>query len=115
VGVLERVLCPRLVGRDEQLFVLEAGLLAAHRGESQLVALGGEAGMGKTRLTSELADRALRLGWTVLWGACSEAELPVPYLPVVEALGNYLSSQDTARITKSLGAARAAVPAARPG
>ncbi len=100
------MLCPRLVGRDEQLFVLEAGLLAAHRGESRLVALGGEAGMGKTRLASELANRAQRLGWTVLWGACSEAELPVPYLPVVEALGNYLSNQDTARINKSLGAAR---------
>jgi tetratricopeptide (TPR) repeat protein len=106
VGVLERVLCPRLVGRDEQLFVLEAGLLAAHRGESRLVALGGEAGIGKTRLASELANRAQRLSWTVLWGACSEAELPIPYLPVVEALGNYLSSQDTARINKSLGAAR---------
>jgi class 3 adenylate cyclase len=103
---LDRVLCPRLVGRDEQLFALEAGLLAAHRGESRLVALGGEAGMGKTRLASELANRAQRLGWTVLWGACSEAELPVPYLPVMEALGNYLSSQDTVRLAESLGAAR---------
>ena len=104
-GVLERVLCPRLVGRDEQLFALENALLAAHRGETRLVALGGEAGLGKTRLASELAQRAQRLGWTVLWGACSEAELPIPYLPVVEALGNYLSSQDTARVSESLGAA----------
>jgi class 3 adenylate cyclase len=62
--------------------------------------------MGKTRLASELATRAHRLGWTVLWGACSEAELPISYLPVVEALGNYLSSQDTARIGESLGVAR---------
>jgi predicted ATPase len=106
VGVLERVLCPRLVGRDEQLFALEDALLAAHRGETRLVALGGEAGMGKTRLASELAKRAQRLGWTVLWGACSETEFPTPYLPVVEALGNYLSSQDTARVSESLGAAR---------
>ncbi len=104
--MLERVLCPRLVGRDEQLFALEDALLAAHRGESRLVALGGEAGMGKTRLASELVNRAQRLGWTVLWGACSEAELPVPYLAVVEALGNYLSTQDTARIAESLGGAR---------
>ena len=104
--MLERVLCPRLVGRDEQLFALEDALLAAHRGESRLVALGGEAGMGKTRLASELVERAERLGWTVLSGACSEAELPVPYLAVVEALGNYLSIQDTARIGESLGGAR---------
>ncbi len=106
VGVLDRVLCSRLVGRDEELFALEDALLAAHGGETRLVALGGEAGMGKTRLASELATRAQRLGWTVLWGGCSESELPIPYLPVVEALGNYLSGQDTARVSESLGAAR---------
>jgi predicted ATPase/class 3 adenylate cyclase len=104
--VLERALCPTLVGRDEQLFVLEDALLAAHRGESRFIALGGPAGMGKTRLASELARRAQRLQFEVLWGACSEAELPLPYLPLVEALGNYLSRQDTERLSGLLGAAR---------
>jgi predicted ATPase/class 3 adenylate cyclase len=104
--VLDRVLCPRLVGRDEQLFALEDALLAAHRGESRFVALGGEAGLGKTRLATELAKRAQRLGWEVLWGACSEAELSLPYLPLVEALGNFISKQDTDPLAKSLGAAR---------
>src|SRR2546421_10194893 len=102
-SMLERVLCPTLVGRDEQLFVLEDALLAAHRGESRFVALGGEAGMGKTRLARELATRARRLDWQVLWGACSEAELPLPYLPLVEALGNYLSSQDVERLAGAPG------------
>src|ERR671928_708182 len=104
--MLDRVLCPTLVGRDEQLFLLEDALLAAHRGESRFVALGGEAGMGKTRLATELAKRARRLDWEVLWGACSEAELPLPYLPLVEALGNYLSRQDVERLAGLLGAAR---------
>src|ERR671927_44888 len=104
--MLDRVLCPTLVGRDEQLFLLEDALLAAHRGESRFVALGGEAGMGKTRLATELARRARRLDWEALWGACSEAELPLPYLPLVEALGNYLSRQDAERLAASLGAAR---------
>jgi len=58
VGVLDRVLCPRLVGREGPPFALEDALLAAHRGESRLVALGGEAGPGKTRLASELAKGA---------------------------------------------------------
>ena len=31
--MLERALCPTLVGRDEQLFVLEDALLSAHRHE----------------------------------------------------------------------------------
>src|ERR1044071_2592707 len=102
----ERVLCPSLIGREDQLFVLEDALLAAHRGESRFVALGGEAGMGKTRLAREVAKRAPRLGWGVLWGACSEAELPLPYLPIVEALGNYLSLQDVERLAGLLGPAR---------
>jgi class 3 adenylate cyclase len=100
------MLCPRLVGRDEQLFVLEDALLAAHGGESRFVAVGGEAGIGKTRLATELARRAQRLGWAVLWGACSEAELPLPYLPLVEALGNYISLQGAQRVGNELGAAR---------
>jgi class 3 adenylate cyclase len=104
--MMERVVCPTLVGRDEQLFLLEDALLAAHRGDSGFVALGGEAGMGKTRLARELAKRAERLEWEVLWGACSEAELPLPYLPLVEALGNYLSHQDVDRIGAELGPAR---------
>ncbi|MGN6170002.1 MAG: ATP-binding protein, partial [Solirubrobacteraceae bacterium] len=103
---MDRVRCPRLVGRDEQLFVLEDALLAAHGGESRFVALGGEAGIGKTRLANELATRARRLGWAVLWGACSEAELPLPYLPLVEALGNYISLQGAQRLGNSLGTAR---------
>ena len=104
--MFERALCPTLVGRDEQLFLLEDALLAAHRGASRFIALGGEAGMGKTRLSAELAKRAQRLHWDVLWGGCSEAELPLPYLPLVEALGNYLSAQETSRIAELLGPAR---------
>ena len=102
----ERVLCPNLIGREAQLFALEDALLTAHRGESRFVALGGEAGMGKTRLATELAGRAQRLDWEVIWGACSEAELSLPYLPLVEAVGNYLSRQDTDRLVEQLGAAR---------
>ena len=104
--MVERVLCPTLVGREQQLFVLEDALLAAHRGESRFVAVGGEAGMGKTRLAAELAKGARRLDWEVLWGTCSEAELPLPYLPLVEAVGNYLSARDADLIATALGAAR---------
>jgi class 3 adenylate cyclase len=104
--VLERALCPTLVGREGQLFALEDALLAAHRGESRFIALGGEAGMGKTRLAKELTKRAERLDWEVLWGASSEAELPVPYLPLVEALGNYLSVQSGEQLAGVLGPAR---------
>jgi class 3 adenylate cyclase/tetratricopeptide (TPR) repeat protein len=104
--VLQRVLCPSLVGRDEELFVLEDALLAARGGDGRFVVLGGDAGMGKTRLATELAKRARRLDCAVLWGGCSEAELSLPYLPIVEAIGNYLAGEDAERLGSMLGAAR---------
>ena len=54
--------------------------------------LSGDAGLGKTRLASELGGRAAKLGFTVLWGGCSGADLEVPYLPFLEAIGNHLST-----------------------
>ncbi len=53
--------------------------------EPVLRLVSGEAGVGKTRLVAELATRAARRGFTVLYGRCSP--LPVaPYEPFVEAL-----------------------------
>src|SRR3954447_8664327 len=104
--MLQRVLCPVLVGRDEQLFLLEDALLAAHSGDSRFVLLGGEAGIGKTRLATELAKRAQRLGWGALWGGWSEGELALPYLPIVEAAGNYLDARGVGDVAAKLGPAR---------
>jgi len=85
--------------------LLEDDLLSALRGEGGAVVLGGEAGMGKSRLVNELRKRALRLGCTVMSGVCSEAELSLPYLPFLEAIGNYLSEQDLAALRERLGPA----------
>ncbi|HEX2679973.1 MAG TPA: AAA family ATPase, partial [Candidatus Dormibacteraeota bacterium] len=102
---LSRVLSPTMVGRDEELSTLEDALLSALRGDGGVVIVGGEAGMGKTRLVNALAMRARRLGCAVILGACSEAELALPYLPFLEAIGNYLASADVAALRERLGAA----------
>src|SRR3954453_10899197 len=99
-------LCPVLVQRDDQLAILESALMAAHRGDGGLAVLSGEAGIGKTRLANELANLARQLGSEVLWGTCSEAELSLPYLPFVEALGNYLDAQSSEAIGSRLGPTR---------
>jgi class 3 adenylate cyclase len=103
--MLERVLTPVLVGRQEELSELEDALLSANRGEGRLVLLAGEAGIGKTRLATELTRRARKLGCDVLWGSCSEAELALPYLPFVEAVGKHLAAQDPAVVRADLGPA----------
>jgi class 3 adenylate cyclase len=102
---LSRVLCPTLVGRDAELSTLEDALLAALRGDGGVVIVGGEAGMGKTRLVNAVAMRARRLGCVVISGGCSEAELSLPYLPFLEAIGNYLATADVTALRDRLGPA----------
>jgi class 3 adenylate cyclase len=103
VQVLDRALCPVLVGRADQLEALEDALLASNRGEGQVVVLAGEAGMGKSRLADELRAVAQRAGTIVMEGSCSEAELALPYLPFLEAIGNYLSIADLDELRQRLG------------
>ncbi len=77
---------PILVGRETELRALEEAVAA--RAERPLVLLGGEAGVGKTRLAGELATRAAAGRATVAVGSCVElgADL-LPYAPFVESLG----------------------------
>ena len=101
--MITRAVCRILVGREEELSTLEDALLAACRGEGSVVVLAGDAGMGKSRLCTELADRAERIGATVLEGSCSEADIALPYLPFLEAIGNYLSTGESAKVRERLG------------
>ena len=98
-----KALCPVLVGREVELTELEDALLAAIRGEGGMVLLAGEAGIGKTRLAGEAASRARGLGITVLSGACSESAIAMPYLPFLEALGNYVARVDIGALRGKLG------------
>src|SRR3954453_2481922 len=104
--MLKQALCAALVGRDVELSALEDALLTVGRERNGgLVLLEGEAGMGKTRLARELADRAAVLGWDVLWGSCSEAEVALPYLPFVEAIGNHFAGRTPEELHAELGGA----------
>jgi class 3 adenylate cyclase len=101
--VLQRVTSPVLVGRQDELSQLEDALLSANRGDGRFVLVAGEAGIGKTRLATELTRRARKLGCDVLWGSCSEVELSLPYLPFVEAIGNQLGERDLDELRAELG------------
>ncbi len=98
-----RALCPVLVGRESELTELEDALLAAIRGEGRVLLLAGDAGMGKTRLATELGERARGIGAAYLSGGCSDAPLALPYLPFLEALGNYVARADLAALRDRLG------------
>ena len=101
---MERALCPILIGRERELSLLEAALVAAYGGRGQVVVLGGDAGVGKTRLASELQQRARRSGAVVMLGTTTEADVALPYLPFIEAIGNYLAGADIEKLRLRLGA-----------
>jgi transcriptional regulator with AAA-type ATPase domain len=65
----------RFVGRARDLRQLRAALQVASAGHGRLVFVGGEPGIGKTRLVGELADYAeARRSALVLWSTCREGE-----------------------------------------
>jgi DNA-binding CsgD family transcriptional regulator/tetratricopeptide (TPR) repeat protein len=77
----------RFVGRAAELERLEVALEAAGSGRGSVVLVGGEAGIGKTRLAAELADRAHRAGAAVLTGHCIDlVGTGLPYLAILDAL-----------------------------
>src|SRR5829696_3432767 len=87
-----------LVGRAEQLGTLDDLLAAADGGRPLAVEVVGEPGIGKTRLLSELVDRADAAGHLVLSGAASELERDLPFGVFVDALDEYLHGLEPRRL-----------------
>jgi DNA-binding SARP family transcriptional activator/tetratricopeptide (TPR) repeat protein len=79
-----------LVGREHILDLVRSQLAHASNGSGGLILVGGEAGVGKTRLVAEVASEAQRQGVLVLWGASYEQEGQIPYGLFVEATEDYL-------------------------
>jgi len=78
---------PILVGRATELSALDAALRRAEAGTPTIVLIGGDAGLGKTRLVDEFAALARESGARVLIGGCVDlGGEGVPYGPFLEAL-----------------------------
>jgi DNA-binding CsgD family transcriptional regulator/tetratricopeptide (TPR) repeat protein len=99
-----RVASPTFVGRLEELGLLEAARVRAANGEPAVVLVGGEAGVGKTRLVAELAARCAADGVRVLFGGCIPVgEGTLPYAPVVEALRTLLAEIGVEAVRELVG------------
>src|SRR6266568_3514442 len=84
----------RFVGRDQELTVLTQTLAHAARGQGQLVALLGEAGVGKSRLVYEFVHGHATQGWRVLESASVSYGRATPYFPVIDLLKRYAHIED---------------------
>ncbi len=75
-----------LVGRVAELGRMRELLAEAESGQSVVILVSGDAGVGKTRLLTEFSGVAAGRGFTVLSGRCAELADTVPYLPLADAL-----------------------------
>ncbi len=91
--LIDSIVRGRLVGRDSELQALRQHWLDAMQGHVQMVLISGEPGVGKTRLAEELVAFARLHGAEVLRGGCYEFEATVPYMPLTEALRDWVHVQ----------------------
>src|SRR5262249_60562213 len=69
-------------------------LARAERGPGQVIALGGEPGVGKSRLVWEITHAEGARGWLVLQAGAVSYGTATPYLPVVNLLRTYFQVGD---------------------
>lgn len=86
------------IGRARALEFMREDLTAAERGPGRTVLIGGEGGIGKTRLAAELAREAGTEGAVVLWGASFTQEQLTPYGPFLEALESFFVNRPSAEL-----------------
>ncbi len=72
------------VGREVERAELRRLLDQTARGQGALVMIGGEPGVGKTRIAEELMAEARQRNMTAYIGRCYEMEGAPPYVPFVE-------------------------------
>lgn len=91
------------VGREPELAEMHLALEGAFDGRGAMVVLGGEPGIGKSRLADEFAAYARGRGARVLWGRCWEGQGAPAYWPWVQLLRSYLRVCDPETVRAQLG------------
>ncbi|MEU4633918.1 BTAD domain-containing putative transcriptional regulator [Micromonospora chalcea] len=102
-----------LVGRGAELALLRETLDAATRRGGRVLAVVGEAGIGKTSLAAALGDRAAAGGVPVVWGRCPDVGQAPPFWlwnQVVRALAAMPDAGATGSASRLGGFAAGSLP-----
>jgi DNA-binding CsgD family transcriptional regulator len=91
-------LAAHFVGRRPELLLLDAALDELDGRRARAIEIVGAAGIGKTRLLAELAERADTRGHIVLGGAGADLERDLPFWVFVDALDEYLAGVEPRRL-----------------
>jgi DNA-binding CsgD family transcriptional regulator len=106
--VAQSLVSPLLVGRQTEARALSDTLRRVIAGERATVLVGGEAGVGKSRLVGELVADAGPAGARALVGGCVELDGGgIPFAPLVEMLRTLADELEPGELELLLGSARA--------
>jgi ATP/maltotriose-dependent transcriptional regulator MalT len=99
--------CPTSIGREAPLMALLERLDLAAAGSGRVVLLGGDAGVGKSRLVRELKAEVTTRQVRIIEGRCTSTESSVPYAPLMDALRFRIAKGEGQAVAKMLGPLRA--------
>src|SRR6266571_4548848 len=91
------------VGRDQERLDIRMALDRAATGSGGMLFLAGDAGIGASRLASEVAADAARKGWWVMSGRCSELDM-APLAPFRDVLAAAVASAAARPMQEAVGA-----------
>ena len=99
-----RLSSPVFIGRADELTTIVTTATAADAGGPSIVLVGGEAGVGKSRLVAEAATRLRDDGWLVLeGGSVALGDDALPFGPIVEVLRALARDGDPKTIAAAAG------------
>jgi DNA-binding CsgD family transcriptional regulator/tetratricopeptide (TPR) repeat protein len=109
------IVSSRLVGRRAELAELRSALAAATAGQPVTVLLGGEAGVGKTRLVTEFAREAERQNARVVVGqAVDLGDVGLPFMPIAGAVRELAAQLGADQLLELAGPGRDVLPSLVP-
>ena len=97
------VLCPVLIGREDDIELLHRLIMQSQGGEGHIALISGEAGIGKSRLVREAKRRAPQ-GTVILEGYCFQTESVLPYAPLLDLFRNFFGAHSREEIARAVEA-----------
>jgi predicted ATPase len=92
----QSVICPAVIGREDAVAIARRTLEQTSNSEGRTLLIAGEAGVGKSRLLRLVAEESRARGFTVLQGACFEADANQPYAPVIDLVRVFAATNSPA-------------------
>ena len=106
-AIRSSLICPTSIGREAPLRALLEKLDRAVHGKGAVILLGGDAGIGKSRLVRDLKHESMSRQIRTIEGRCSSTESSVPYAPFMDALRFRIAKGEGDAVAQMLGPLRA--------